>query len=162
MFLMSRAFHCKPLLLPVPRIVVFCFLFVCSYLFIWPCSVLVAALGTFDLRYGMWGLQLQHANSFFFLIFIYWLCWVFVAAHGLFLVSESEFYSLVVMCGLLFAVAALVEHGLKGTWASGAAAHGLQSAGSVAVVRGLSCSMTRGIFPDQELNQCFLHCQAVP
>ena len=89
----------------------------------------------------MWGLQLQHANSFsFFLIFIYWLCWVFVAAHGLFLVSESEFYSLVVMCGLLFAVAALVvEHGLKGTWASGVAAHGLQSAGFVAVVHGHSC-----------------------
>ena len=99
---------------------------------------------------------------FFFLIFIYWLCWVSVAAHGLFLVSESEFYSLVVMCGLLFAVAALVEHGLKGMWASGAAAHGLQSAGSVAVVHGLSCSMARGIFPDQELSQCYLHCQAVP
>ena len=81
-------------------------------------------------------------TRFLFLkIFIYWLCWVFVAARGLLLVSESEFYSLAVMCGLLFAVAALVvEHGLKGTWASGVAAHGLQGAGFVAVVPGLSCS----------------------
>ena len=127
--------------------------------------MLCLSCSTRDLRSSLWHVGSSVAACklfFFFLIFIYWLCWVSVAAHGLFLVSESEFYSLVVMCGLLFAVAALVEHGLKGMWASGAAAHGLQSAGSVAVVHGLSCSMARGIFPDQELSQCYLHCQAVP
>ena len=31
---------------------------------------------------------------FLFYLFIYWLCWVFVAAHGLSLVAASEGYSL--------------------------------------------------------------------
>ena len=47
-------------------------------------------------------------------IYIYWLCWVFVAACGLSLVVESRGYSLVVVHGLLIAVASLVaEHGLS-------------------------------------------------
>ena len=37
-------------------------------------------------------------------LFIYWLHWVFVAIHGLSLVSVSESYSLVVVQGLLIAV----------------------------------------------------------
>ena len=46
-------------------------------------------------------------------LFIYfWLCWVFVAAHGLSLLAESGGYSLVLR-GLLIAVASLVaEHRL--------------------------------------------------
>ena len=36
---------------------------------------------------------------------------------------------------------------------------GLQSAGSVVVVYGLSCSAACGIFPDQGLNPCPLHWQ---
>ena len=45
--------------------------------------------------------------------FIYWLCWVFVAAHGLSLVAASGGYSFVAVHGLLLAVASLVvEHGL--------------------------------------------------
>ena len=45
-------------------------------------------------------------------IFIYfWLHWVFVAACGLSLVVVSGGYS-VAVCGLLFVVASLVEHGL--------------------------------------------------
>ena len=39
------------------------------------------------------------------------LCWVFIAARGLSLVAESGSYSLAVVCGLLTAVACLVEHG---------------------------------------------------
>ena len=37
------------------------------------------------------------------------------------------------------------------------AASGLQSTGSVLAVHGLSCSLARGIFQDQELNPCLLH-----
>ena len=37
---------------------------------------------------------------------------------------------------------------------------GLQSAGSVVVVNGLSCSPAYGIFPDQGSNLCPLHWQA--
>ena len=39
-------------------------------------------------------------------------------------------------------------------------APGLQSAGSVVVVHGLSCSVACGIFPDQDSNLCPLHWQA--
>ena len=49
-----------------------------------------------------------------FILFIYfWLCWVFVAAHGLSLVAVSGGYSSVAVRGLLIEVASLVvEHGL--------------------------------------------------
>ena len=45
-------------------------------------------------------------------------------------------------------------------WASGAEAHGLQSAGLVVVGHRLSCSTAWGIFPDQGSNPCPLHWQA--
>ena len=38
--------------------------------------------------------------------------WVFIAVHRLSLVAASRGYSLVAVCGLLTAVASLVEHGL--------------------------------------------------
>ena len=61
----------------------------------------------------------------------------------------------------LVVVAALVaEHGLQSVRASVIAAPGLQSTGSIIVVRGLSCSMAYGIFLDQGLNPCLLHWQA--
>ena len=41
--------------------------------------------------------------------FFFWLLWVFVVARGLSLVAESGGYSLVVVCGLLTAVASSVE-----------------------------------------------------
>ena len=64
------------------------------------------------------------------------------------LVAASGGSSLVVVCGLLFAVAPpVVEHGLWGT-------------GSVAVEQGLRYSAACGIFPDQEGNLCLLHWQA--
>ena len=51
---------------------------------------------------------------YFFKMFIYfWLCWAFIATRGLSLVAVSGAYSLVVVLGLLTAVASLVvEHGL--------------------------------------------------
>ena len=61
--------------------------------------------------------------------------WVFVAAHGLSLVEESEGYSLIVVHRLLIAVTSLIiEHGL-------------------------SYPAACGIFPDQEWNACLLHWQ---
>ena len=76
-------------------------------------------------------------------------------------------FSLVASHGILFAEASLaVEHGLQGVWASEAAACGLSAcgswlwtAGSVAAVPGLSCSVTCGVFPDQGSNLCPLHWQ---
>ena len=58
-----------------------------------------------------------------------WLCWVFIAAHGLSLVAASpRSYSLNGVHGLLTAVASLVaEHRLKGAQASAVVEHGLSS-----------------------------------
>ena len=71
--------------------------------------------------------------------------------------------------GLLVAVASLVtEHRLQarglqqsGHMGSVVVACGLQSAGSVVVVHGLTCCMTCGIFPDQGSNPCPLHWQVI-
>ena len=54
-------------------------------------------------------LQRQGWGLFSFFFFFFWLLWVFIAAHGLSLVAESGGYSLVVVCGLLIAVASPVE-----------------------------------------------------
>ena len=59
---------------------------------------------------------------------------------------------------LLIVVASLVaEHGLLGARASVVVARGVQSAGSVVVAHGLSCSVACGVFLDQGLNLCPLH-----
>ena len=53
--------------------------------------------------------RLQCGNIFKKLMCIYfWLHWVFVAAHGIFLVATSRGYSLIAMHGFLIAVAPLV------------------------------------------------------
>ena len=81
----------------------------------------------------------------FFLVFIYfWLCWIYIAAHGLSLDSASEGYS---SCGL---------------WAfccSGFScrAEALGSMGLIAVPCRLPCPMSCGISPGQGLNPCSLH-----
>ena len=44
-------------------------------------------------------------------LFIYfWLHWVFVAAHGFYLVAENRVSSLVAVCGRLLVESSLVEH----------------------------------------------------
>ena len=68
--------------------------------------------------------------------------WVFVAAHGLVIMSRG--YSRVAVHWLIIAVASLVEH--------------LGYVGSVVVALRLSCSEACGIFPDQ-INPCPLHWQ---
>ena len=81
-------------------------------------------------------------------VFLFWLCWVFVAACRLSLAATSGDYSLVVVHRLLTAVACLVaEHRLLGVGASAAVAHQL------------SCSMSCGIFLDRGSNLCPLHWQ---
>ena len=96
-----------------------------------------------------------------FLNFIYfWLCWVFIAAHGQSLAGESRGYFLAEMLGLLTAVACSVaEHEVEGVQTPAAAACGLsiwapalRSAGSGVAAHGLSCSVARAIFLHQGLN----------
>ena len=74
-----------------------------------------------------------------------WLCWVFVAVHGIPLAEASRGCSLVAVPRLLTVVASLVVE------------HGFYSAGSAVVVHRLSCPVARGIFLEQGLNLCPLH-----
>ena len=92
--------------------------------------------------------------EFFFLkiiaLFTYlWLHWVFIAALGLPLVVGSRGYS---------SCSAPASHcgGSSCCRASQALEHGLSSCGT----RGLHCLEACGIFPDQGLNPCLVHCQA--
>ena len=121
-----------------------------------------------------------------FYLFIYWLLWVFVAAHGLSLVAASGGYSSLQCAGFSLWWLLLLQS--TGMQASVVAAHVLSSCGSraqllrgmwdpprlgleprspalagqasVAVAHGLSCSVACGIFPDQGSNLCPLHWQA--
>ena len=69
--------------------------------------------------------------SFQNFFFIFWLCWVFTAAHRFFLVVASGSSSLVAVVGLLSVVASLVvEYRLQGVWASVVGARGLSSCGA--------------------------------
>ena len=62
-----------------------------------------------------------------FFSFNFWLCWIFVAAYRLSLVSAGRGYSLVAVPGFLIVVALLV------------AEHGFPSEGSVVLGHRLSC-----------------------
>ena len=54
----------------------------------------------------------------------------------------------------------MAVHRLLTAVAPPVAEHGLQSLGSAVVVCGLTCYEACGIFPDQGLNLCPLHCKA--
>ena len=56
----------------------------------------------------LFSLSLSLSLSFFF----FWLCWVFIALQGLYLVVASRGYSPVMVCGLLIVVASIAGHGL--------------------------------------------------
>ena len=78
----------------------------------------------------------------------FWRWWVFVAATGLSLAVVRGGYSVLVVLGLLIAVASLVvELGLE-AWASEVA------------LPGLSCSVASGVFPNQGSNLFTRHWQA--
>ena len=67
-------------------------------------------------------------------------------------------YFLVIVSGLLIAVASLVvEQGLYGERASVVMAPGLSRTGSAVAMHRLSCSTAYGLFPDQGLNLWLLH-----
>ena len=111
----------------------------------------------------------------------FWLRWVFVAVPGLSLVVASRGYSSLWCVGFSLQSmgsrctgfsscstrAQKLQH--TGPTACGlqqlqhgdsvVAERGLKSAGSVAVVHGLSCSAACGILPDQGFNLCPLHWQ---
>ena len=90
---------------------------------------------------------------FFLILFIYWLCWVFIAVCRLSLVAVSWDYSSSLVHGLLIVVASPYK----------ACALGMQaSVGSVVVAHRLGCSSACGIFPDQESNPCPLLWQTGP
>ena len=56
--------------------------------------------------------KLNFSKRFYWFIY-FWMCWVLVAAHGLFLVVVSRGQPLVVVCGFLIVVSSLVaEKGL--------------------------------------------------
>ena len=88
-------------------------------------------------------LYLFFLTTFFsFYVFIYWLCWVFVATYGFSLVAASGKYSVVEVCRLLIVMASLV------------AEHRLWGVGSGLVVHRISCFSACGIIPDQRSNPC--------
>ena len=68
--------------------------------------------------------------------------------HRLSLVARSGGYSLAVMHGFSLRWLPLLQSMGSKAAGSAVAALGLQSAGSVAMVYGLSCRVANGIFPD--------------
>ena len=94
----------------------------------------------------------------FFRTIYFWLCWVFVAAHGLSLLVGSGSYFLLRCTSFSLQWLLLMQ-------SIGFGACGLQQLwtlepGSIVVVHGLSCPLACGIFPDQGSNPCVLHWQA--
>ena len=87
----------------------------------------------------IFSILLIYLNNFIIYLFYLFLpCWVFIAMPVLSLVFASGGYSLVVVCRLLT------------LWSTGSRAQELRwslHAHSVAVVRGLSCSVTHGNLP---------------
>ena len=89
---------------------------------------------------NLW-LLLLFFKKFDLFTFIFWLCWVIVAARRLSKFAASmDYFSL--QCS-----------GFSLRWLL------LWSAGSAAVAHGLSCSTACGIHPEQGLNLCPLHWQ---
>ena len=105
------------------------------------------------MEYGILGRHFLSICFFSFFKFIYlfiyfWLCWVFVSVRGLSLVVASGGHASSRCAGLSLSRLLLL-------WSTGS-----RRAGSVVVAHGPSCSMARGIFPDQGSNPCPLHWQA--
>ena len=87
-------------------------------------------------------------HEFLFSIIIFWLCWVFVAVHGLSLVVASR------GCSSLWCA------GFSLRWLLSLQSMGSRRVSSVVVVHGLGCSMACGIFLAQGSNPCPPHWQA--
>ena len=90
-----------------------------------------------------------HSFLLFIYLFIYfWLCWVFVSARGLSLVTASGGHSSSRCAGLSLSRPLLLQ------------STGSRRAGSAIVAHGPSRSAACGIFPAQGSNPCPLHWQA--
>ena len=122
-------------------------------------------------------IQIDKANESLYSVFKKFLfIYLFLAALGLrccpraFSSCGEQGLLFTAVRGLLIAVASLVvEHGLQVRglqylWHVGSVivAPRLQSAGSVVVAHGFSCSAACGIFLDQGLNLCPLHFHRIP
>ena len=119
---------------------------------------------------------LKFQQFYFFLFFIFkFIYFIFIFDCVGSLLLHTGFLQLqrvgaTLSCGALapYSVTSLVAgHWLQACrlqqlWHTGlvVVARGLQSAGSVVVAHGLSCSVACGIFPDQGSNPCPLHWQA--
>ena len=98
----------------------------------------------------------SHTTFYFYLLIYFCLWWISIATWGLSLGARSEGCSLLVVCGLLIALASLVTehrlqvHGFQYLWHVGSVVVtcGLQSTSSVVVAHGLSFSMTCGTLPN--------------
>ena len=87
--------------------------------------------------------------NLFYLFIYFWLRWVFVAVARAF--SSCSERGATLNCGVRVSHCggfSCSRAQALGMWASVVVARGLQSAGSVVVVHGLSCSVACGIFPD--------------
>ena len=95
-------------------------------------------------------------------LFIYWLCWIFVAAHRLSRVAMSEGYSLLQSMGFsCYGAQALGSTGFSSCGTKAPSSWFPGSGGRLnTVVHRLSCSTACGIFPDQGSNWYLLHWQA--
>ena len=80
--------------------------------------------------------------------------------HGLSLVEVSGGYSSLRCMGFSLQWLLLLQSMDSRCVGSVVVARGLSSAGSVVVAHGLSCSVARGISPDQGSNPCPLNWQA--
>ena len=115
-----------------------------------------------------------HSSSFFLLLLRFIYLFSFLAVLGLHcctqasLVSVSRSYSLLQCAGFSMWWLLLLQSTSPRcknfssctTWVPVVLDCQVQSAGSVVVTCGLSCSPTCGIFLDQGLNQCPLYCKA--
>ena len=80
--------------------------------------------------------------------------------HRLSLVAASRAYSSLQCTGFSLWWLLFLQSSGSRRMGSVVMACRLQSAGSIVVAHGLSCSMACGVFPNQCLNQCPLHWQA--
>ena len=101
---------------------------------------------------AMWQPICVYVFKDIFILFISWLCWVFVAVHRSSPIARER--------GLLFSCPEWASHccGFScGERAAVIEAPGLSHTGSAVAMHRLSCSVAYGIFPDQGLNLWLLH-----